>query len=143
MEKSEEKANSEPENVADNLGEKTNSVWGENDDFVQGNFGDKLSESESVESEANSGGDSISKKEQPSELDQIESFKFNPIRINSDLVGQTISDVFDEAKKGIVKAVYEFKTRFYADVEWCNGNFEEYYSFSHYRKHITQKDDNL
>jgi len=58
---------------------------------------------------------------------------FNPVQIASEFVGKQIKYEFDESRTGIVKAVFEFKNRFYAHIHWLDTNLcERFYGFTSY-----------
>jgi hypothetical protein len=59
-----------------------------------------------------------------------EEFEFNPLAVESELVGRIFGSVFDNARKRILKELYSFNERFYADIQWLSGEFEQLIGFS-------------
>lgn len=58
-------------------------------------------------------------------------FKFNPTPSSSDYIGKTFRNVLNTSRKGILTAMFEFKNRFYAHIQWVDTNeLEEYCNFS-------------
>lgn len=72
---------------------------------------------------------------EPVQQPQPDKFVFNPIQIDSKFVGEIIKDILNETKQGIVRAVFEFKGRFYAHIHWLDSDeVQEFYGFSSHMK---------